>query len=130
MQQELQTPSTVANNTPFIFIRGMDNVIKKDLEKYKVLLDRSKIELVTYKESVSHLIKRKKYFHTLLGKGKYNDDSLQRSMDMIVIDLRAMSDKVKLSNDAIEHHTLIVDTLSQQLIDYQMNAMKSAAFKG
>jgi len=49
---------------------------------------------------------------------------MKEAISMIGIDIRAMSDKVKLANDEIEHHTLIVDTLTQQLEDYN-NALRS-----
>ena len=103
---------------PVIRIKGIDKVIKLDLEKHKDLLERSKLELDSYRESVSHLIKRKKHYKSLLNGSKYSDEALRESMGMIAVDIRAMSDKVKLSQDAIDHHTLIVDTLSRQLDDY------------
>jgi len=102
---------------PELFIEGMEVIIKRDLEKHKVLLIRSNQELLSYRNARSHEVKRKKYYKSLIGGEKYNDDSLRRSMNDIVINIRHFSDKVKLSEDAIKHHTLIVDTLSKQLDD-------------
>ena len=40
---------------------------------------------------------------------------------MINVDIRAMSDKAKLADEEISHHTLIVDTLTVQLQEYYEN---------
>ena len=116
MQLELRIQSTVAKE-PVIVIDGLEKVIKKDLEKHKVLLYQSKMDLVAFKESVSYHVKKKKYYKSLVGGGKFNDAALQKSMTMIGVDLRHMSDKVKLAEEAIAHHSLIVDTLTAQLAD-------------
>jgi hypothetical protein len=105
------------DRNPDIVIVGLEEIIKRDLEKHKTLLARSKIEMDSYKTAVSHEIKKKKHYKSLIGGEKYNDDSLRESMDMIAINIRHLSDKVKLSQEAIDHHTLIVDTLSKQLED-------------
>lgn len=125
MQQGSKIQS-MARKDPEIFIKGMDKIIKRDLEKHKGLLARSKLELDSYKLSRSQLIKRKKHYVSLINNSKYNDDSLQRSVEMIAIDIKQMSDKVKLSNDAIDHHTLIVDTLTKQLEEYYSLAERAA----
>lgn len=116
-QRGLKTLSTA----PKIIIEGIDEIIKRDLEKHKAALDRSKVELLAYKEARSHEIKKKKHYRKQIGNGKYNDEALKRSMNDIAINIRHMSDKVKLSEDAIAHHTLIVDTLTDQLEEYNKN---------
>ena len=105
----------MAHKDPEIVFEGMEIIIKRDLEKHKVLLITSNQELLAFRNARSHEIKRKKYYKSLIGGEKYNDDSLRRSMDDIAINIRHLSDKVKLSEDAIKHHTLIVDTLTEQL---------------
>ena len=99
-------------------IRGIDKVIKKDLEKHKQILVRTQDELQVFKESVAYLIKRKKHFSSLIGGDTYNDNSLRESVRLINVDIRQMSDKVKLTEDALDHHRLIIDTLTGQLEDY------------
>ena len=106
---------------PKIIIEGIDVVIKRDLAKHQILLERSKLELTSYRQARSHEIKKKKHYKGLIGGGKYDDDALRKSMKDIAINIRHMSDKEKLSKDAIEHHTLIVDTLTQQLDDYNID---------
>ena len=100
---------------PEIVIEGIEEVIKKDLKKHQGILERSKIELISYKNARSHEIQKKKKWKSHIGGGKFNDDALRNSMDQIAINIRHMSDKVDLTNEAIKHHTEIVDTLTEQL---------------
>jgi len=125
VRQELRIQSMEANQ-PLIVIDGLEKIIERDLEKHKLLLVKTKSELDVYRISVSHQVKKKKYYKSLIGGGKYNDDSLRKSMTMIGVDIRHMSDKVKLSQEAIEHHTLIVDTLTKQL-EEQYKGLKALA---
>lgn len=118
------------NREPLIVIQGLEDVIRKDLKKHKVLLERSKADLDAFKLAVSYQVKKKKYYKSLLGGGKYNDESLRESMTMIGVDLRHMSDKVKLAEEAMEHHKLIVDTLSAQLDDQYKNLKILAEHRG
>jgi hypothetical protein len=108
----------MAANEPVVFIRGIDKVIRKDLEKHKTLLARTKVELHAYREARSHEVKKRKHYSSLIGGEKYDDKALRESMGDIAINIRHMSDKVKLAQKTIEHHTEIVDTLTQQLADY------------
>ena len=116
MQPELRTPSMGAKG-PIVVIDGLEKVIKKDLEKHKVLLTRSKLDLITFREAVAYQVKKKKHYKSLVGGGKFNDAALQGTMTTIGIDLRHMGDRVKLAEEAIAHHSLIVDTLTVQLAD-------------
>ena len=111
----------VANNSPSVLIKGIDKVIKRDLGKHKALLEQSKLSLLSFRQSVSHQIKKKKHYLGLVGSGKYNDESLKSSITMINVDIKAMSDKAKLADEEIKHHALIVDTLTDQLQDYYKN---------
>ena len=108
----------MAVSNPTIFIKGIDKILKTDLNKHQVILTRCKLELGAYREAVSHEVKKKRYYKSLLGEGKFNDSALQKSMDTIVINIRHMSDKVKITQDSVNHHSLIVDTLTLQLDDY------------
>ncbi len=99
-------------------IKGIDKVIKKDLERHKQILVRTQDELQAFRQSVSYLIQRKKHFSALIGGDRYDDDALREAVKGINIDIRAMSDKVKLTLDALDHHGLIVDTLTAQLEEY------------
>lgn len=103
---------------PEIFIEGIDAVIKLDLDKHKELLAQTNADLASFRRAVLHESGRKRHYHRQIGKGKYNDESLQNSIKDIRINIRHLSDKVHLAEEKIEHHTLIVDTLTEQLEDY------------
>ena len=113
----------------WVFIRGIDKILERDIAKHNSLLVRSKEELYSYRNSVSQLIRRKKHYRGLVGSSKYDDKALEKSIDMIVIDLRSMSDKAKLSRDAVEHHQTIVDTLTKKLVEYRANEERAARDK-
>ena len=103
---------------PEIFIEGIDEVIKKDLGRHKAVLLRTLSEAESFRQAVKHESGRKRYYYRQIGKGKYDDEALQNSVDQIRINIRHLSDKVKLSEEKIAHETLIVDTLTQQLKEY------------
>ena len=46
---------------PIVFIKGMDVIIKRDLNNHKDLLANNKLNLLAFKEAVSHEVKRKKH---------------------------------------------------------------------
>ena len=104
--------------TPQVITIGIDKVIAKDLGKHKELLDQSKHRLLTYREAQSHQVQKKRHYAKLIGGDTYDDEALKASITMINTDVRAMADKCKLTLEEIEHHTLIVDTLTEQLANY------------
>jgi hypothetical protein len=103
---------------PEVFIEGIDAVIKLDLGKHKELLAQTLVELASFNEAVLHESARKRHYYRLVGGEKYDDEALLRSVKDIRINIRHLSDKAKLAQDKIDHHTLIVDTLTEQLQDY------------
>jgi len=103
---------------PEIFIEGIDVVIKLDLGKHKELLTQTQAELLAFREARDHESARKRHYYRLIGGEKYDDDALLRSVKDIRINIQHLTDKAKLAQDKIEHHTLIVDTLTEQLQDY------------
>lgn len=106
------------SNTPDIFIEGIDVVIKRDLDKHKSLLERAKLSLISFREGVSHEVKRKRHYLGLINEGKYDEESMRASIEDIKINIRHLSDKSKLAQDEIDHHCLIVETLTTQLEEY------------
>lgn len=99
-----------------IVIEGIEVVIERDLNKHKVILERVKIELDGFEKARLHLIAKRKHYKGLIkGDNKYNKESLEKSRVMIGVDIRAMSDTIDITKKRQEHHTLIVDTLSEQL---------------
>ncbi len=109
---------------PEIFIEGVDVIIKLDLGKHEVLLAQSTMELRSYRAAAKHESARKRHYHRLIGGDKYDDDALRRSVKDIRQNINHLTQKAKLAEDKIEHHTLIVDTLSAQLQNYNLVAEK------
>ena len=103
---------------PEVFLEGIDVVIKLDLGKHKELLARTQAELLSFRAARDHEAARKRHYYRLIGGGEYNDDALKRSVADIRINVRHLSDKVKLAEEKVDHHKLIVDTLTTQLADY------------
>jgi len=106
---------------PDFFVEGVDVVIRRDLDKHRSLLETSKLSLDSFKTSVAHEIQKKKRYLSLINEGQYDEASMRASIVDININIRHLSDKVKLAKEEIAHHTLIVDTLTEQLADYEKN---------
>lgn len=103
---------------PEVFIEGIDKVIRMDLGKHKELLSQTKGELASFRQAVDHEIAKKRFYYRQIGQGKYNDKALKKSVKDIRINIRHLSDKAMLAEEKIAHHTLIIDTLTAQLEDY------------
>jgi len=103
---------------PEVFLEGIDKVIRLDLGKHKELLAQAQTDLRTFQQARDHESARKRHYYRQIGGGKYDDDALKRSVADIRINIRHLSDKAKLAADKIDHHKLIVDTLTGQLADY------------
>ena len=46
-----------------VVIAGIEDIIKRDLENHKALLDRTKVEELSFREARSHEIKKKKNYN-------------------------------------------------------------------
>ncbi len=103
---------------PEIFIEGIDVVIRLDLGKHKELLAQAQADVVSFRESVGHESAKKRHYYRLIGGGKYNDDALRSSVKDIRVNIRHLTDKAGKAEEKVEHHKLIVDTLTAQLQDY------------
>ena len=103
---------------PEVFIEGIDVVIRLDLGKHKELLAQTQAELLSFRAARDHESARKRHYYRLIGGDKYDDDALRKSVEDIRLNIRHLSDKAKLAEEKEEHHTLIVDTLTAQLADY------------
>lgn len=110
--------SNTRREEPEVFIEGMDVVISLDLGKHKELLAQTQVELQSFREAREHESARKRHYYRLIGKGQYDDDALRKSVSDIRTNIRHLSDKVQLAEDKVAHHTLIVDTLTAQLEEY------------
>lgn len=114
---EVRRPRKTVNRPlgPIMVVEGIEEVIKKDLGTHKIILERTNIEILSFRTAVSTEVKKKKHYLSLIGGGKFNDDALRTSIDQMNVNITHLSNKVKLSQDKIKHETLIVDTLTEQL---------------
>lgn len=103
---------------PEVFIEGIDVVIKLDLGKHKELLGQARADVESFREAATHESARKRHYHRLIGGGKYDDDALRSSVKDIRVNIRHLTDKAEQAVKKADHHTLIVDTLTTQLKDY------------
>lgn len=113
MQLEYRTPYMAPD--PVVVFEGLEEVLQKDLEKHTSILERTQKELSAYRDARSHEVKKKAHYEKLISEGKYNEKAMQNALTQIDINIRHLSDKVKLSNEKIEHHTLIVEKLTEEL---------------
>jgi hypothetical protein len=109
----------IGRDDPEVFVEGIDVVIRLDLGKHKELLAQTQAELLSFREAAQHESARKRHYYRLIGGDQYDDDALKRSVEDIRINIRHLTDKAKAAQEKMEHHSLIVDTLTQQLADYE-----------
>lgn len=100
---------------PSVVIEGLEVVIERDLQKHRVILERTKQELLSWEQARGHEIARKRAWRKLIGGGKYDDDALRESMRQSNVNIRQLSDKVEAAKEKITFETNIVDTLAAQL---------------
>ena len=112
-----------------LIVEGMEPIIQRDLDSHKVMLERTQADSDVFKQAVSHEVKKKRYYLSLIGGGKFNDDALRTSIDHMNINIRHLSDKAKAAQEKVKHHTLIIDTLTEQLKNYRENLQKLAEYK-
>ena len=113
---------------PFVVVSGFKELIERDLDQHKSLLERTQMELLSFRTARSHEIKKKKHYNGLVGGGKYDDEKLTESMKDIATNIRHMSDKCTVAEDKIKHHQLIVDTLTEQLSDQNWMLAQAEAY--
>ena len=110
----------VPSDEPWMFIEGIDKVIRLDLGKHKALLIQEQANMQSYRAAVAHSIAKKKHYVKEKKGGKFDDASMDIAIGQINTNTRHLSDKVKLTYDAISHHTEIVDSLTAQLAQYEI----------
>jgi len=82
------------------------------------MLTQTNAELLSFREAAAHESKRKRHYYRLIGGEKYDDDALRRSVDEIRTNIVHLTRKAEAAEDKIEHHTFIVDTLTEHLETY------------
>ncbi len=99
----------------FVVIEGIEEIIARDLAKHKAIVERTKTEIATFRTARAHEIKKKKHYRSLIGGEKYNDDALRKSIEEMAVNIRHTSDKAETGVRKLEHHTVIVGSLTEQL---------------
>lgn len=115
--------------TPQVVIEGIEEVIKRDLEKHKAILLQLPLSLQALEAARGHEVEKKRHYRSLIGGGKYNDEAMEQSILQMNINIRQNSDKIKLTKDAIKHHTEIVNTLAVQLEVQEQSLRDLAEFR-
>lgn len=110
----------IPSDEPWMFIEGIDKVIRLDLGKHKELLTQEQLNLCAYQTAVAHSIAKKKHYVKEKKGGRFDDAAMETAIGQISVNTRHLSDKVKITYDAIAHHTEIVDTLTAQLAQYEI----------
>jgi hypothetical protein len=100
-----------------VVVEGMEQIIQRDLEKHRSLLESANRDLLAFRQARSHEVKKKRHYRDQIGKGKYNDKALEEARIQMAINIRHLSDKADLAEKKIEHHTEIIETLTKQLED-------------
>lgn len=129
MPRESKTPSITPKTNgarrvvprrvePEVFIEGVDVIIRLDLGKHKELLTQTTTEMHGFMDAATHESKRKRHYYRLIGGGKYDDDALERSVVQIRQNIVHLTRKAEAAKEKIAHHSLIVDTLTEQLETY------------
>lgn len=122
MLRELKIRYTEANMSerqePTIFLEGIDEVIRRDLAKHRALIVQTQGDLDAFTDARKHEIAKKRHYYRQIGRGKFNDDALRKSVDGIRVNIKHFDDKVKQATEKLAHHKLIVDTLTGQLEEY------------
>ena len=130
MDRKIRKPTVFVdrpdNEQPVFVVEGIEEVIKRDLGKHKAILERTQTELLSFRQARSHEVKRKKYYNSLIGGGKFNDEALKKSIEQININIRHFSDKCTAAEEKIKFEGNIVYTLSRQLED-QEEALRNLA---
>jgi hypothetical protein len=102
-----------------VFVEGLGPIIKRDLDKHRSLLEQVHRDHLAFVQARSYEIARKKNWKSKIGGGKYDDDAMREAIKQINQNIRHFSAKIKLADEKIKHHKLIVDTLTDRLKEYQ-----------
>lgn len=102
---------------PIVVIDGIRELLERDLEKHKALLERAGQSLLSFRTARSHEIKKKKHYNGLVGGEKYDDDALKIAIDQIAVNIQQLSNQCTAAEAEIKEHQHIIGTLSQQLED-------------
>jgi len=99
-------------------IEGLEGVYEKDIRKHRAHVLRFETDRDNHKKAQSYLVEKKNYYKKLIkqkkaGGKKWNLESLEKSKELINIDIRHHGDLIKQAQERIEHFSFIVKTLEE-----------------
>lgn len=106
-----------------VFVEGIDIIIKRDLEKHIELLNNNNLDIQAFEVAVASEIGRKRSYGkqkkvTKNGKLRYDPVAMDKAIVQMNVNIRHLSDRIKITKELRQHNTIIVDTLTAQLNDY------------
>ena len=104
-----------------IFVEGIDVIIRRDLEKHKALLEQNNLDIQSFQQARSSEISRKRFYGEQKGKRNYRDADMDIAIEQMNKNIGHLSIRIKVAEDLRKHNTVIVDTLTQQLKEYDID---------
>jgi len=111
------------------FVEGIDVIIRRDLEKHKVLLDNNNLDIQAFQQARSGEIGRKRFYGEQKGKRKYRDADMDIAIEQMDKNIAHLSIRIKVTEDLKKENTIIVDTLTKQLEQYNIGIKELARRK-
>lgn len=102
------------------FIEGIDVIIRRDLDKHKALLDMNNINILTFTTSRDNEINRKRFYGDQKGKRRYQDEAMDIAIKQMNTNIGKFERDIKFTKEQKEMNTRIVDTLTEQLKEYEV----------
>ena len=108
------------------FVKGINVIIKRDLEKHKALLEYNDLNIQALQRARATEIARKRYYGEQKGKRRYRDKDMDIAIEQMNKNIRHLSARIKITEELKKENTIIVDTLSEQLKSYNSTIEKIA----
>lgn len=102
------------------FVKGIDVIIKRDLDKHKSLLEKNNLDIQAFQTAIASEIGRKRFYGEQKGNRRYRDEDMDRAIEQMNKNIAHLSIRIKLAEDLRVQNTLIVDTLTEQLKQYNL----------
>ena len=112
-----------------IFVEGIDVIIRRDLDKHKAILEMNVMDIQAFQKSRSSEIERKRFYGEQKGKRRYRDDAMDEAIEQMNKNIGHLSIRIKFAEELRDQNTIIVDTLTKQLEDYNKGIRALASYK-
>lgn len=112
-----------------VFVEGIDVIIRRDLEKHKSLLEQNILDIQAFQRTRASEIGRKRFYGEQKGKKRYRDEEMDKAIQQMNNNIEHLSERIKFTENLKKENTVIVDTLTEQLIEYDIGIRKMARHK-